>query len=123
MIMNFELSGMVMIGNAGYMIDLLQDYVTATSLSTPADENLFTIRESPLLSTSHEKRFDSFETKLLYLSNRTRPGILKLVAPLTTRVQSPTEDDQAKLHRGLEHLARTVDLFLTLEVKDPTVPI
>ena len=63
-------------------------------MSTPADENLFNVRESPLLSVSEAKRFHSFVTRLLYLIKRTRPDILTLVAFLTTKVQSPIEDDR-----------------------------
>lgn len=41
-----------------------------------------------------------------------------LVAFLTTRVQSPTED-KAKLHRGMGCLIGTVNLSLTLKVEGP----
>ena len=57
--------------------------------------------------------------KLLYLNKRTRPDILTLVAFLTTRVQSPTEDDRAKLHRGMGYIIGTIGLSLTLEVEGP----
>ena len=43
MTMSFEHSKMVMIGNPGYMIDLLKDYGTVTPVSTSADENLLAI--------------------------------------------------------------------------------
>ena len=75
------------------------------------------MRESPLLSVSETKRFHSFVAKLLYLSKRTTPDILTLVAFFTTRVQSPTEDDRSKLHRGMGYIIGTIDLSLTLEVE------
>ena len=69
------------------MSDLIKEYGESKPMSTPADENLFNVIESPLLSVSEAKRFYSFVAKLLYLSKRTRPDILTLVAFLTTRVQ------------------------------------
>lgn len=55
MIINFEQPGMVMIENPRYMVDILKKYGEATTVTTPADENLFNMRESPLLSTSMQK--------------------------------------------------------------------
>ena len=75
------------------------------------------MRESPPLSIPDAKHFHSFVAKLLYLSKRTRPDILTLVAFLTTRVQLPTVDHRAKLHKGMGNLSRTVDLSLTLKVE------
>ena len=89
-------------------------------MSTPADENSFNVRESPLLSVPEAKRFHSFVAKLLYLSKRTRPDILTLVAFLTMKVQSPSEDDRSKLHRGMGYIIGTIGLSLTLEVEGPT---
>ena len=77
------------------------------------------MRESPPLSIRVAKYFHTFVAKLLYLSKRTRPDILTLVAFLTTRVQSPTEDDRAKLHKGMRYLCETIDLSLTLKVEGP----
>ena len=44
---------------------------------------------------------------------------MTLVAFLTTRVQSLTEDDRAKLHKGMGYLFGTIDLLLTLKVEGP----
>ena len=44
MIMNFQSPG---VANPGYMSDLVKVYGESTPMSTPADENLFNIRESP----------------------------------------------------------------------------
>ena len=119
MIMNFQRTGVVTVANPGYMSDLVKEYGESTPMSTPADENLFIVRESPLLSVSEGKRFLSFVAKLLYLSKRIRPDILTPVAFLTTRVQSPTEDDRSKLHRGMGYIIGTIGLSLTLEVEGP----
>ena len=50
MIMNFQRPGVVTVANPGYMSDLVKEYGESTPMSTPADENLFNVRESPLLS-------------------------------------------------------------------------
>ena len=52
MIMNFQRPGVVTVANPGYMSDLVKEYGESTPMSTPADENLFNVRESPLLSVS-----------------------------------------------------------------------
>ena len=49
----------------------MKEYGEVTTSITPADETLFNIRESPLLSAADAKRFQSFVAKLLYLSKRT----------------------------------------------------
>ena len=87
--MNFQRPGVVTVANPGYMSDLIKEYGESTPMSTPADENLFNVRHHCFQS---RRRFHSFVAKFLYLSKRTRPDILTLVAFLTTRVQSPTED-------------------------------
>ena len=94
MFANFQQPEVVIIGNPGFMIDIMKEYGEVTTSTTPADENLFNVRDSPLLPAADAKRFHSFVAKLLYLSKRTRPDILTLVAFLTTREQSPTEDDK-----------------------------
>ena len=90
MIANFQQTGVVTIGNPGFMMDLMKEYGETRLSTKPAGENLFNVRESPPLSTPEAKRFHSFFAKLLYVSKRTRPDILTLVAFLTTRVHAPT---------------------------------
>ena len=90
MVIDFSVPGEVTIGTPGYMSDLLRDYEVTATANTPADENLFILRQSPPLNVAEAKRFHSFVAKLLYFSKRIRPNILTLVAFLTTRVQAPT---------------------------------
>ena len=90
------------------MVDLMKEYGETRLSTTPAGDNLFNVRESPALSTLDAKRFHSFVAKLLYLSKRTRPDILTLVAFLTTKVHAPSEDDRSKLHKGMGYLAGTI---------------
>ena len=49
MIMNFQRPGVVTVANPGYMSDLVKEYGESTPMSTPADENLFNVKELPLL--------------------------------------------------------------------------
>ena len=119
MIMDFSTPGQVAITTPGFVGELIAEYGATSNASTPADENLFALRPSPLLAADDAKKFHSFVAKLLYLSKRTRPDILTLVAFLTTRVQSPTEDDQAKLDRGMRYITGTSTLGLTLRIEGP----
>ena len=67
MIANFQQPGLVVIGNPGFIIDLMKEYGETKLSTTRADENLFNVRESPL-SIFDAKRFHSFVAKLLYLN-------------------------------------------------------
>ena len=67
---------------------------------TPANNNLFVVnKNSPLISKANSQYFHTMTAKLLFLSKRGIPDILKAVAFLTTRVKAPTEEDYEK--RGL----------------------
>ena len=94
--MNFLWPGVVTVANPGYMSDLIKEYGESKPMSTPADENLFNVRGSPLLSVSEAKRFHSFVAKLLYLSKRTRPDILSLVAFVNDEGSVPNRGRQIK---------------------------
>ena len=50
MIANFQQPGLVVIGNPGFIIDLMKEYGETKLSTTPADENLTNVRESQLLS-------------------------------------------------------------------------
>ena len=89
----------------GYTHDLLSHVGVKGKASTPAGAELFQIDPtSPELSSAEREEFHSVTAKLLYLSKRTRPELLPLVAFLTSRVQRATVQDQAKLDRGLKYL-------------------
>ena len=59
MIVNFKQSGVVVIGNPGFMLNLMKEHGEATFSTTPAGENLFDVRESPPLSIPDAKHFHS----------------------------------------------------------------
>jgi hypothetical protein len=59
--------------------------------------------------------------RLLYISTRARPDILTAVSFLTTRVSSPTEEDNNKLIRVLSYLNGTKELALIISGSDGMV--
>jgi len=60
--------------------------------------------------------FHHYVAKTLFLCKRARPNIQTTVAFLGTRATCPEEDNNKKLKRLMEHLQKTEDIELTLEV-------
>ena len=102
------------------MPDKIQDVtegITSTSSTTPAGMNLFTINDqSPTLNQQEKSTFHTLVAKLLYISKRIRPDILLAVNFLTTRVQTPTKEDNEKLKRVLKYLNGTKHRGLRLKI-------
>jgi hypothetical protein len=74
---------------------------------SPASDKLFTVpTDSKLLGESDKSYFHSMVAKLLYLAKRTRLEILTAISWLSSRVQSPTEDDMKKLNQVLGYLSK-----------------
>ena len=119
MIMIFSTTGSASISIPGFIGELIKDYGATTTATTPPDENLFTLRPSPTLA-NETKKFHSLVAIFLYLNKRTRPDILTLVALLNTRVQSPTEDDRAKLDKGMKYITETAADKLILRMRHGT---
>ena len=103
----------------GYIQDVIKLYDVRRSAATPALDHLFEVRESISLARAKADEFHSRVAKLMYLAKRVRPDLLVACAFLSTRVQSPTEDDWTKLQRGLEYLCGAPNLGITLECSDP----
>jgi hypothetical protein len=59
----------------------------------------------------------------MYVAKRVRPDLLTTCAFLSTRVQSSTEDDWAKLQRALEYLYGSQELGITLECDNGSVNV
>jgi histone deacetylase 1/2 len=114
MSMDFRTMGEVSITMRGYVEQLLSSLDVQGTVNTPASLRLFDIRESQLLEGCEKERFHSVVAKLLYLAKRARPDILTAVAFLATRVNAPTVDDQAKLHRVLKYLNGCSQLGIVL---------
>jgi hypothetical protein len=83
--------------------------------STPAGDHLFKIREDGhKLDDEIADAFHHTVYQLLFAANRAHQDIQTAVSFLTTRVQSPDEDDWEKLKRILKYLNGTRNLKLTL---------
>ena len=122
MIFDFSTPSELSITMPGYITDLLSDSSTTSTSTTPAGLNLFVVGNSPPLSLQARERFHSLTARLLYLAKRIRPDILLTISYLTTRVQSPNDEDSKKLSRVLAYLNGTKDLGLRLEY-DPSVSL
>ena len=91
---------------------------------TPAANHLFTINTDTPIKLDKEKAdlFHHFVAKLFFLCKRARPDIQTAIAFLCTRVRRPDTDDYKKLARVIKYLRATMDLPLTLEADNLSVP-
>jgi hypothetical protein len=108
--------GQAKVTMSGYVDDVLRACDVRGFANTPADDNLFVIRDdAKMLDDQDKEDFHSRVAKLLYLSKRVRPDILLAISFLATRVQSPDEDDWNKLERTLKYLNKTRGFGLCFE--------
>ena len=115
--MNFDFknSGEVSITMPAYVEDILKLYSVSGLCTSPANNQLFHIREeADPLDKKQKDEFHSRVAKLLYLAKRVRPDVLTAVAFLSTRVNCPDEDDWAKLDRVLKYINGTRELGIVL---------
>ena len=114
---DFSEDGKVHISMPHLTEQLIADSGIKGTAVTPAASNLFDIdNDSPLLNADDKKYFHSFVHRVMYLANRINGECLVTCAFLSSRVQNPTKQDQAKLQRLLRYLAANPNLKLTLEV-------
>jgi len=123
MTFNFAVPYKVSVTMEGYIQDVVKLYDVRRSTVTPALDHLFEVRESTPLPRAKADEFHSRVAKLMYLAKRVRPDLLVTCAFLSTRVQSPTEDDWTKLQRGLEYLHGSQGLGITLECAEGPVNV
>ena len=103
----------------GFTDDILSMSGIEGKARTPAADTLFDIRVGvEALDADRKEQFHSLVAKLLYLAKRTRPDILLPVSFLSTRVNTPTVDDHAKLIRLLKYLNGTKDLGIMLRASE-----
>jgi hypothetical protein len=108
--------GRVTISMTSYLKGVLDELEVKGTVTTPATANLFMVnKKSPALSIQKAKQFHTTVAKLLYLAKRARVDVLLTVAFLSTRVKSPTEEDQSKLERLLKYLNGTREQVLVLQ--------
>ena len=115
---NFEVPGEVKVTMEGYVDEVLKYATTTGTVSTPASDQLFNIRDAPPLDSGRKEEFHSLVAKMLYLAKRTRPDLLLVINFLTTRVQSPDEDDWSKLQRVMKYLNGSKDLGVVLRARE-----
>jgi hypothetical protein len=100
----------------GYIADLLQSSGITGTISSPASDNLFTVRsDAPKLNKEGINDYHSLTAKLLYAAKRARPDILLPVSFLSTRVREPDTDDLAKLHRVIRYLNSCPNIGIVLQ--------
>jgi hypothetical protein len=112
------------------MVDYLKRVITkfpeviTGGATSPAAENLFTVRPEGECEPLEEKRaivFHQCVAQLLFASARARKDIQSGVAFLTTRVRNPDEDDWSKLKRLLRYIRCTIHLPLILRAESLNV--
>jgi hypothetical protein len=116
MLFNFSSPGVVSINMDKYINDILVKYSSIRGIvATPAKDDFLTVdASSPLLNDSDKADFHSLVARLLYLAKRVRPDILFPVVWLSTKVQSPSSYDFAKLKRVVRYLRGTPTLGIVL---------
>ena len=88
-------------------IEGLGEEVKGTAVN-PAKSKLFYIDDkSPRLSSAKKDIFHSITSKVLWISQRSRPDLDTAVSFLCTRVKGPTEEDWEKLCRVIYFLKAT----------------
>jgi hypothetical protein len=115
MVLDFSEANKCKVQISIYIQKLLEDYDVTTFASSPAESNLFAVREdSPLINDERRSKFHSGVMRLMFLAKRARPDILLPIVFLASRVTYPIEDDEKKFYRVLKYLNGTQDLVLTL---------
>jgi hypothetical protein len=116
MVFDFSGKGKVKITMDNFLSDLLKgvEHIPGVS-TTPATTSLFSVGESEALASDRKEEFHSLVCKVAYLAKRVRPDLLTATAFLTTRVQSPTVNDEKKLHKLIRYIRGTHHLGIVLE--------
>jgi hypothetical protein len=120
--LDYSTPGFVKVSMRAMVEEAIEMYEISGSAKTPATNNLFRVSpDSPKLTDVEREKFHSMVQRLLYISKRARPDVLTAVSFLTTRVSSPTQEDNNKLVRVLRYLNGTKELALTLSGSDGMV--
>jgi hypothetical protein len=102
-----------------YTQQLLQEFTTLTTYTTPAVKECFNTTESAVLDAAAQKKFHTIVAKLLYLAKRARLDILTATSFLCTRVTKPTKSDQQNLLCVLGYLRLTIDYNYVIMPSQP----
>jgi hypothetical protein len=114
---DYTTKGVVKVSMDGYIEETLEEFPehVVKPAKTCAANHLLTVNPNgKKLSEERAQLFHRYVAKLLFISRRSRPDIQATIAFLTTRVQSPDEDDWKKLVRLMGFLKGTLGDCLTL---------
>ena len=115
--LDYTESGLVKVSMESYVKEIIEEFPEeiTKAAKTCASDHLFRVNaEGKKLEMRRAELFHRYVAKLLFISKRGRPDIQTAVAFLTTRVQSPDEDDWKKLIRMMSFLFGTASDALTL---------
>ncbi len=108
--------GVVTIDMSYYLEKVLEGSDNLPPCSTPGKKNFVEDdKKAELLSEAERRKFHTAVARLLYLSKRSRPDIMMVVAFLCTGVMRATTEDRQKLERVLGYLKGTADYTLQLK--------
>ena len=111
MMFDFTKEGEVFISMEAYITEILKGSNITDTADTPASTDLFDIEEhSPPLSNKDREIFHRKVAQCLYAVTRKRPDASLPVIFLTTRVLTPTKQDQTKLDRVLRYFNGTKEM-------------
>jgi hypothetical protein len=100
------------------MIDEFPYEIGERTSPTPANDDLFTIKDSPNLDKIQSEELHTFVAKSLFACKRARPDLHTTTTFLCTRVKQPTQDDWTKLLRLMTYLNGSKDEVLFLSADD-----
>jgi hypothetical protein len=115
---DFSVEGKVIIRMDEYIQEILDEARSDMDglATSPAANHLFMINANPVVLCEEDKQyFHTMTAKILWVAKRAKPDLQQAIAFLTTRVQSPDQDDYKKLARVVRFLRATADDPLTLE--------
>ena len=116
--LDFSEPGVLTISMENYIKTILKDVPRDMigRARNPAGKHLFKVNmvDPVKLNDKDSEVFHHITMQLMYLSQRARPDIRLAVSFLSSRVQSPDEDDYKKLCRVMRYLQATLDLPLRL---------
>ncbi len=119
MIFDFLAKGKVMVTMMEYIKNIIRDFLEEItgSITSPATDHLFTVRDPFLAKALSEEQamvFHHATAQLLFLSAKARWDIQPATAFLTTQVRLPDKDDWGKIKRVLSYLKGTLLMSLIL---------
>ena len=117
--LDWSCDGVFIVSMIKYLQKIIDDFPEETCATkvTPANDNLFKIREDgeeQLLLEEQTQAYHHTTAQLMFLAMRDRPDVQPVVSFLTKRVRAPDEDDWGKLKNCLKYLKGTLHMKLYL---------